>query len=497
MTFSSCNDWLDVSPRTEVKEDVLFSTEDGYKRALTGAYILMAKTNLYGGSTTMYMPELLVRHWVIPSSLPTGASPIQIYRFGNHQYTLEEAENYLNNIWINYYKVITQLNDIIKHLEDNTQAKFEFQNDKIIMGEAIGLRAFLHLDILRFFGPVPVGNNHSEIAIPYVTEKTKDAVKLISIPYSEVIKNIEDDLNRAEQLLSGVDPILKYNNMTLNYYQYPETNLDLQDNWRWKRQDRFNYYACLGTKARFYQWIGDINKATECAKRVIEAVNGDNTSKFVLAADPGENYNQVYAPGYNLTMYTEQLFGIHNPDMQNDIKSWFNDGTNSLLSQAQATMNSIYEWTTVGSSDIRYRTSSADTRYWELKTYSNGQLNQFKKFIGNDIIKTNNRVPLLRLAEMYLIMIENLPLEEAASYYSKFRIARAMDISTEQSSMASETARKNRVATEYRKDFFGEGQMFFFYKRLNYSTGIAPLNAVTFTNEKYVLPKPKNQISFE
>ena len=32
-----CSDWLDVNPRTEVKEDQLYETEDGFKSALTGA----------------------------------------------------------------------------------------------------------------------------------------------------------------------------------------------------------------------------------------------------------------------------------------------------------------------------------------------------------------------------------------------------------------------------------------------------------------------------
>lgn len=30
-----CNNWLDVNPRTEMKEDELLSSEDGYKSALT------------------------------------------------------------------------------------------------------------------------------------------------------------------------------------------------------------------------------------------------------------------------------------------------------------------------------------------------------------------------------------------------------------------------------------------------------------------------------
>ena len=40
--LTSCNDWLDVRPETEQKEDDQFSTENGFQMALTGCYLHMA-----------------------------------------------------------------------------------------------------------------------------------------------------------------------------------------------------------------------------------------------------------------------------------------------------------------------------------------------------------------------------------------------------------------------------------------------------------------------
>ena len=34
--ITSCSDWLDVSPRTEIKADDNFESEQGFKDALTG-----------------------------------------------------------------------------------------------------------------------------------------------------------------------------------------------------------------------------------------------------------------------------------------------------------------------------------------------------------------------------------------------------------------------------------------------------------------------------
>ena len=44
----SCNDWLDVRPDTEQKEEDQFSTYKGFRDALTGCYIcLLYTSNVY------------------------------------------------------------------------------------------------------------------------------------------------------------------------------------------------------------------------------------------------------------------------------------------------------------------------------------------------------------------------------------------------------------------------------------------------------------------
>lgn len=50
--LTSCENWFDVSPKVEIKEDDLFKNEDGYFDALVGVYSLMASENLYGKNMT-------------------------------------------------------------------------------------------------------------------------------------------------------------------------------------------------------------------------------------------------------------------------------------------------------------------------------------------------------------------------------------------------------------------------------------------------------------
>lgn len=71
-------------------------------------------------------------------------------------------------------------------------------------GEALGLRAFLHFDLLRMFGPVYKEHPASK-AIPYRIAFDKDATPVL--PASEVVDAILKDLNDAEKLLKESDPL--------------------------------------------------------------------------------------------------------------------------------------------------------------------------------------------------------------------------------------------------------------------------------------------------
>ena len=485
IVLNSCSDWLDVTPRSQIKESVVYESEDGFKKSLLGVYILIANEGLYGKTTTMYLPELLAWHWTIPVS-----SDNKMNRWANYDYSNTNVEGMIAALWIKYYNAIAQLNSLLQHL-DNSTIQFEYNNDALIKGEALGLRAFLHLDLLRYFGPVPLNSAPDAFAIPYVTEMTKNPEKLISIPYSAVLQNIESDLDAAEKLLETVDPILFNSNNALNGYPGSSTNLP-NDNFQLSRQARFNYYACLGAKARFYQWIGDKEKASEYARKVIEATNNDRSPKFPLATE------ETYSAGDDqaLIMRCEHLFGIYNSDLQSIINPLFTSSAGDLT-QTEGNMNDCYEFL-INPSDIRYKPTNQPLRYWESKTYQfSVQFNHFRKYGGNEQFPASNyRVPLLRLSEMYFILIENLPLAEAKEYFSVFRFARVMDESLETLSFTNEFERRNRLEKEYRKEFFGEGQMFFFYKRLNYENYSWP-SFFTLPVGAYVLPKPNAQLSFE
>ena len=71
---------------------------------------------------------------------------------------------------------------------------------------------------------------------------------------------------------------------------------------------------------------------------------------------------------------------------------------------------------------------------------------------------------------MYYIMAEVTTGSESASYYNAVRNARGISTTNNVSSFDDEATKISALQQEYCKDFFGEGQYFFFLKRHQVST---------------------------
>lgn len=348
----------------------------------------------------------------------------------------------------------------------------------------MGLRGFLHLDILRLWGPVPGVASSSEEAIPYVIEMTKDLGRLLSLPYNQVVGYILRDLNDAEELLQD-DPITGYSMTYLNNPANAKQG-ELEDEWHYYRQNRFNLYAVKATKARYYLWIGEKEKAGAYANEVITALNPDGSEKFRLAQESD-------AVAGDLTFTTEHIFSLHNPLLEKIVAPIFVDY--EALTQNEKKLALAYE-STLHPDDIRFK----GNRFWEKRSQPNnlGSAKMyFKKYWQTESTNSGylQLVPVIRLAELYFIAIECATSAESNRLFHKFRIARNMSASID-NSLTDETALYNRLETEYRKEFYGEGQMFYFFKRNNNPLLTWP-EVMTMSAEKYRIPKPEGQIIFE
>ena len=149
-TLSSCDKWLDVKPYDKISQDELLSSEQGYMKLLNGIYIELNSSMLYGGALSVEMIEIMGGAYVIgtDNSVWGNYADLAGYEYGTDYWRAR-----MNETWNKAYSLILNCNLLLENLE-STSVSFTGDNYKVIKGEALALRAMLHFDMLRLFGPV-------------------------------------------------------------------------------------------------------------------------------------------------------------------------------------------------------------------------------------------------------------------------------------------------------------------------------------------------------
>ena len=89
----------------------------------------------------------------------------------------------------------------------------------------------------------------------------------------------------------------------------------------------------------------------------------------------------------------------------------------------------------------------------------------------------------MRLAEIYLIVAETAPLTEANEVYKEYCDARNVPYIP-----LTESDRRERILLEYIREFCGEGQNFYTYKRYNTKNMLFGVRELTDEQYRLVIP---------
>lgn len=476
---AGCKAWLDdPRPMGETEARDMYSSEEGFRNVLTGVYINMSESRLYGRNMSMVLPEMFAQNWNVEN---------MTMEYAARNFNFEDASlrNAIASAWSGYYNCIINLNSLLDNIDDN-RSLFSEANFNLIKGEALGLRAFLHMEALKMWGPVPADADLSKTAIPYVKHVSKNPKELISIPYGKVLEEIITDLDAAELLLAD-DPITMFSRRVLTSPGGANT-IAVGDDFYFFRQSRFNLYAVKAAKARYYMWAGQNAEAKQYAVEVIEATVADADERvFTLCNDAYMDANST-----ERTLTPEHIFAVYKYNLLSVARELYR--ANGRLQQTGDNVARLYE---DNLDEIRWKPG----RYWENVVASNGNSYLvFKKYIMPDGVTASTVVPLIRLPEMYMIATEcsavpAFDVEEVRLWFEPYRIARNIP-SAFTSQMTDAATVHARLEKEYRKEFFGEGLMFHYYKRLGVTSYTWPLN-LTVDQAVYVIPKPEGQIIFE
>lgn len=452
VAFSACSDWLDVSPKTDVKSKELFTSEDGFKSALIGIYGRMTNNGLYGRNLTFLFMEQLAQRYDNVKNV-SDDDRAQIYDYKNYS----SSKSTIASIWNQMYKNIANINNLLANLEINghyitTEGYYE-----LIKGEALALRAFHYFDLLRMWGPIDYPENKSVKVVPWRDQFTSDKVPLMQA--DSLVGYILTDLKAAEKLLEN-DPLIFSKNAREPFISY--------------RQHRLNKFAVKGLLARIYLWIGEKENAKTYALDVI------NNCELKLVRD-----NQK-----DITMFDETLFGLNMYNMSEKLDTYFSEKPGQGSEQlwvSVGNVQSVFEGIGVGINDIRYKNG-----YGFLVS---DQSTISRKYLESSETNYSEKIPLIRLSEMYYILAESVVLEEGTKWINTVRNARGISKRNDVGFNTDEL-RILELQKEYQKDFYAEGQFFYFLKRLNRKMFYRCPFEEGMRESAYVFPIPDDEIEY-
>ncbi|MDR0545291.1 MAG: RagB/SusD family nutrient uptake outer membrane protein [Odoribacteraceae bacterium] len=447
LLLASCSEWLDVEPRSQVKDEELFSSEAGFKEALAGVYALLATDALYVKELRFGMLGVLAREWDYQNTSYADET--------TYNYEGANPTNRIEGIWTGLYNAIANANVILEVIDEKKHL-FSGANYPVIKGEALALRAFIHFDLLRCFGATP-GEGPDRPAIPYVARYT--SLQSPQLTVAGVIEKVLADLDSATFYLQA-DPIRTGEKIT-------ET---VDNGYLINRQLHLNYYAARGLQARVLLYNKDYARAAESAREVI------NSGRFPWTTQ------QRLINGADYTGAAEQLWGIDVNNLSAISEAYFQTtGGNNVFSITSASLMSYHENIT---DDYRY-----------LYLYNVGEgANSNSRYIAkynassSDSLYYSNKMAMIKIAEMHFILAEALQ-RDRQDFLPALNAAREARGVAPLTAVADFDA---ALASEFRKEFIGEGQLFFHYKRKQMENiPNTDLNPVEL--KAYVFPLPKSE----
>lgn len=457
LTLSACDAWLDVKPYDKISQDELLSTEDGYMKLLNGIYVELNSDMLYGGALSVEMIEIMGGAYTIGTDNTVWGNYADL---AEYEYGTDYWRARFNEIWNKAYSLILNCNLLLDNLQTTT-VRFTGDNYKIIKGEALALRAMLHFDMLRIFGPV-YSRNPDMPAIPYY--KRYSVVPNEILPASEVADEILHDLQEARILLAN-DPVRTSGTMA-------SAPSDGSSTFMYYRNLRLNYYAVTSLLARCGLYFGDKESAYKYAVEVIEAADSgifpfvdrslvtgspDDPDRIfsseVIFALTHSQRNKLFKNYYDPSRIPNYVFRMDNDLMSNRIF-----GGGALTGGNQ--------------DDYRYRIN------W-VATGANRYFYKYSDMADPGSI-VNTMIPMIRLGELYLIAAESRSEDIGAGvvYVNKLRANRGV------SGLQSLT--QEILQYEYIRELYGEGQLFFMYKRM--------FSPVLFSSNDSRNPRPSDAV---
>ena len=435
--LTACKKQLDLKPHDQIDATDAITTDKDVQSNLIGAYNRAGLSYIYGGDVFL-MPDLMASQSVVK----WNGTFQDLTQMVNQKLTINNG--YVDNYWLDAYRVNNQANYVLANLDKATAA-----NKDTYEGQAKFLRGLMYFDMARLFGKSwNDGDPNVNLAVPIVLKPTT-VIGADSYPSRSTVAQVYaqaiSDLITAKAKLQGVES--KVDDFNPTFFA--------------------NSYSAGAILARIYLQQGQYKKAAAEADTVIQS------GKYSLVTNYADEFPFPNQNAVHVDNTTEDVFAIQVTAQQ---------GVNDL--------NTFYASSDYGGrGDISLRATfldefeEGDGRLAVYNEDSGGslQVDKFDNLYGN--------VRVIRLAELYLIRAEanfRLNTSTGAAPVDDINVIRARAGLTALSSVVLvDILKERRLELAFEGGFFLHDA-----KRLQQNVGALPYNS-----SRLVFPIPRDEMN--
>lgn len=179
-SFSSCSDFLEQNPQTDLSENDFYKTANDILSAVNGAYSSLQEGDIYG-------------NWYVFGEIPSDNTRNQLSGSVTtqnefDQFYIDTQNSMIANFWKAAYKVINRTNTILGRI-DGIEINTELANRYKL--ECKFIRALMYFNLVRVYGDVPLVLKEISISESY---------DILREPKENVYNQIIADLKEAQGL---------------------------------------------------------------------------------------------------------------------------------------------------------------------------------------------------------------------------------------------------------------------------------------------------------
>ena len=179
-SFSSCSDFLEQNPQTNLSENDFYKTADDILSAVNGAYSSLQEGDIYG-------------NWYVFGEIPSDNTRNQLSGSVTtqnefDQFYIDTQNSMIASFWKAAYKVINRTNTVLGRI-DGIEINAELANRYKL--ECKFIRALMYFNLVRVYGDVPLVLKEISISESY---------DILREPKENVYNQIIADLKEAQGL---------------------------------------------------------------------------------------------------------------------------------------------------------------------------------------------------------------------------------------------------------------------------------------------------------